>query len=111
MKLFKKARELLDRITGKDDGGPPSAPAVVTNPVEQVLDPRYRYRHAQRDLDARMRITQAEVVHNTTRHGTLNAGRNKDKRKGRAVMISRGASPRVAKRKQRDGVEFDAVAA
>lgn len=105
MSLWKKTKDLFKRLKGDDSNTPPPAPAA--DPVLPVFfEPLPQYQQDQRDFAARARATR--VVHSG---GTFNKGRNRDKRKGRAVMISRGASPRVAKRKQRDGIEFDAVIA
>ena len=104
MKFFKKAREIFDRITGKHDAPPPVRPPATVE-AEVILDPRFKYRRLQREYERRAKAVT--VIHSG---GTFNAGRNRDKRKGRAVMIARGASPRVAKRKQRDGIEFDSMA-
>lgn len=104
MSLWKKTKELFKRLKG-DDTPPSKAPAVPAE-LPVFFEPLPQYQQDQRDFAARARATR--VVHSG---GTFNKGRNRDKRKGRAVMISRGASPRVAKRKQRDGIEFDAVIA
>lgn len=106
MKLFKKAREALKRLTGNDKNLPPPAPAA--DPVSilpEIFDPLPEYQQRQRDFEARAKATA--VVHSG---GTFNKGLNRDKRRGRTEMIERGASPRVAKRKQRDGITFEPLA-
>lgn len=103
MKFFKKVREAFKRLTSSNDTPPPVRPPPTVE-AEVVLDPRYKYRRIQRDFERR---AAARTVLHTG--GTFNAGRNKAKRNGRALLIARGASPRVAKRKQRNGI--DAVAA
>lgn len=106
MKLFKKAREAFDRLRGKTTQAVETVKAAVEETVQVFAEPLPKYKQEQRDFERR--AAARTVVHSG---GTFNKGRNRDKRKGRVVMISRGASPRVAKRKQRDGIEFDAVAA
>lgn len=119
MKLFKKAREMFDRMVGRGETPARTDRQHIEDlrdaPPETVpMDPRYAYRRAQRDFERRARHVQWVWQSGSAAlggQGTCNLGRNAAKRGGRAVMIARGASPRVAKRKQRDWIEFALEAA
>lgn len=89
MKFFKKARELFDRLTGKDHDAAVPAPAQTTAPVEQVLDPRYAYRRVQRSLAQRAKATKlvwASWSKALGGQGTMVKGRNAAKRSLRARL-------------------------
>lgn len=99
MKLFKKAREALARLRGDS-----STETLVRKPAtveiagdsdvataEVVLDPRYKYRRDQRDFERR--AAERPLVHASWPpklggRGTLNEGRNAQKRKMREARIA-----------------------
>ena len=60
MKLFKKAKQLFDKMTGRAVEVPPPVrpPPTPTVEAEVVLDPRYKYRREQRDFEARAKATR-----------------------------------------------------
>lgn len=109
MKLFKKARELFDRLTHKSDTPPPVRPPPTVE-AEVVLDPAHKYRRAQRDLERLAKATalfwnSAPAPHG---RGTYSVGRNAAVREERANLVASGVSPRVAKRKARNYVTVSA---
>jgi len=76
MKLFKKAREALKRLTGNDKNLPQPAPAA--DPVSilpEIFDPLPEYQQRQRDFEARAKAT---TVHFSG--GTNNFGQQRMKR-------------------------------
>jgi hypothetical protein len=58
VKLFKKAKDLFKKMTGQDDNLPPPSATTAELPViAEPADPRYAYRHEQRDFEARAAAT------------------------------------------------------
>lgn len=109
MKFFKKAREAFNRLVGRDENPPGYRPPPTPPPaeVEVIQDPRFKYRVEQRDLAARAKAVT--VIHDVDA-GPFNRGRNAAKLGGRAALIRAGASPRVAKRKQRSRIASEVAA-